>query len=563
MAADPTEQPTPPLDESIQATKAETATIASQLDTLTGDFDYTRRQNFMAALQAAESDAYALENVPDKFPAGSTEQQAATLYIQFIRLQTKLGELEEQHKPYLAHQLAALAQDVSARFDWATILQYYAQVATPADAPKDPWDNGILANAISSTAPVRETLAHAHYGVLGSQPYGQLEATLTAIQSQIPEWESRGFLLAQPRDPGTETLPQLQTRAQELVTTIRHIVGVVSAYAELKRRYRDGIIRYNRTTHLLNQVVASLNEAGGYGFNANDSAYLDAVSNFLAAQVEQLSANGTYPATGSRHRAAMESLQAVPVESAVNAITLEGFHEQPGELLVVTESDLRQELGLLVPACFLAKIRLVVVTTRPTEAPKEDPHVVATTPTEVPQENPRIETIGWHNGEFDDQGNLVESVIELYRSPRVQNSANVHEQAYTRGEFLDTALHEVAHSIHSALGYVDMHDWETVVANDTTAVTWYVGHARKTNVDRGLFEDFAESFMLAVRNPAILGAKSPARYQYMLSLVAKYMGEPQKKIFLQEIAARIHKHADTVQQTRSYLTDLEKGANND
>ncbi len=565
MPQDPSEKMKTPLDEhagaelsaSIQAKTNEVGRISGEINPILDTLDEARRGAFMSAVDEVEAGLLTADDLVGRFAEGSAERQMSRAYKTAKTLMGDIVELEEQHKPYLIEEVTALAKDVSERLNWDAVLRYYDVDSSNPERQQDAWDNGIMSNAVASMAVLREVQVLASTGELEAQDYSRLSWFLHAIQDEVPEWEKRGFISDRFRSDRTETVEETKARRLQMKQALENGIDVISKYASLKNQFRGMFLIPNHQDRFLEQVASSLDLERGYGSYASknyqkydyDPAYLDAVERFVTERSFKLMADDIYPATGAVAEAHIEKLRAIPVESAVSAIRIEGFEEKEGETLVVTEADLRKELGLLVPACFLDKLELVIATERPEFLDKDEPN---------------IETIGLHTPEFDSTGHLIKSKVEIYASPRVAETSTPFGRTYVEREFKGTALHEVGHRIHSDLDYSDMQRWIEVVEKDKTAVTQYVGHAREIGEPRGLREDFCESFQLAALEPGFLANKSLERFNYMMRLVGKYMGDEQREVFRQTMTAKLEKYNESMAKLREFVESRAKeGANID
>lgn len=109
----------------------------------------------------------------------------------------------------------------------------------------------------------------------------------------------------------------------------------------------------------------------------------------------------------------------------------------------------------------------------------------------------------------------------------------------TKKDFEYTTWHEFGHNAHHLMRYDEIMAWESVMQDDPGAVTWYVKHARKDNEKRGKREDFSESFMLFLGNPALLFTLSSKRYNFMFDFFTSRLKDEQIPSFKQRIGDQL------------------------
>ena len=103
-----------------------------------------------------------------------------------------------------------------------------------------------------------------------------------------------------------------------------------------------------------------------------------------------------------------------------------------------------------------------------------------------------------------------------------------------------------------------MQEWENVVAKDTTEVTWYVGHMREKDAVRGVREDFCETYQTAVLSPGYLYDMSPERFNYMMKLIGRYMGDEQRQAFAEDIKGKLEQYMHGKKELAKLIAEHEK-----
>jgi hypothetical protein len=471
------------------------------------------------------------EKFLSQYPVESLPNQYAKLYLDIIQVNQEINDLQEQHKPYKIQEATQLAQDISNRFDWDAFLDYYDFDYTGDRYEiykQDQWDYGIMLNALETVAAVRNINRQSSQGTITQESYGALEGFINHINANANEWEKRGFLSTTPVTSNeTEVIEATKEKHQKLNAQITQIMQTIQNYNNIKSKYRSLTTRYKFRDKLFGDISYTLNnnavneETSMWKKYDYDPRYLDAVERFIEKRRQKYIEEGTLPKLDNDYNEYIDNLQETNLENALSRMSISGFEEREGEYLVVTEEALRQEFRTTVPACFLNNIEFVVVTDRPKDLDKDDP---------------TVETIGRYIPDYDDKGNLIKSRIEIYTSPRVPETSGQKIRSVAERRFYATALHEVAHSIHSELTYVDLEEWERVREQDSTEITWYVEYMKKKDEKLLPAEDFCETFQTTVMDPLYLYVFSPSRYKYMINLISKHMGNEQMVSFIKSNA---------------------------
>jgi hypothetical protein len=499
------------------------------------------------AIKSLEAGDVIEDTFLSQFPEGSKTRDLAELVLKSMHEMRRIEELQEQHKPYVIKELNTLASNLESRFNWDNFLEQCDTGPTDSYEEKNR-GKGLMYNTLSEFAMVREVQQQFLRDTISQNSYELLKSYQEELESSTERWQQRGFLSEQIQTY-TELPSVEETRHQRLLlkTRLEEVENVAKNYASLKTRFRTLFNPHKFEDDLFEEVIRSLDVEKGYSHADgtwraydHDPRYLDAVQKFTARRIEQYVKNDRLPIFGEEYKAYIDKLRNTDTEAALSGITIKGFEESSGEVLVVTEENLRDNLRLLVPACFLENIELVIVKDKPEGVDKE---------------GSGVEVMGVHTPEFDDKGNLVKSYIEIYQSPRVSESTDLMERSVVTSHFNSYVLHEIAHSIHYRLTYEDMTRWSDVMKKDSTAVTWYVEHIREKKASDELIEDFCETFQLAVFFPDRLYKLSPERFKYMMKFMSLYMGNEQRLKFFDHVGALLEK---SLQSNEEIINSIEE-----
>lgn len=554
-----TDEQTPNVAEillnNIETKQEEWSEAGSRLNSLLATIDVYGGDDLYAALNDFREGQVSEEALRELAQRYTQDSELVDCYLKQLSLDKELEELKIEHKPFKLAELQTQVDSISSRINYDAIIEYYDEPNRSVKKTRDKWDSGEMANATATIAILRQASVKLRSGEIESKTWDELERIEKAIQRNSEEWEKRGFLHELPQNAHDESIEDTKKRRLELKDQLQKGLEVMKEYGELKSNYRSMARNYAFRDEFFSKVSASLDLETGFDYakdtwlaNEYDPRYLDAVQTFVAKRKQQYVNDDTLPLTGESYVTHMTQLKAMEAQEMVGQITLVGFEPRDGEILVVNEQKLKDRLALFVPACFLDKIEIVTSKDKPKDINLNDPN---------------IETVGSHVPEVDETGKLLKSKIEIYRSPRASESATQKEREIIEANFVETTLHEVAHSIHHDMSYGDLKAWHTVATQDRTAVTWYVRHTHLTRGEqRGNREDFAESFQMALLNPGTLLEISPARFEYMMKLVGMYMGNTQYEAFTQDIDAKLKKREEeNAQRIRAFAETIAEEAN--
>lgn len=463
-------------------------------------------------------------------------------YIEGMHLMHTIAELQERHKPMKIQELTEYAQGVYARFNWDAFLTYYEDNVHKYD----PWDNGLLPNGLASVARLRQIIVKAQQGTLGQEDYQQLDNWHSYLIEQHEEWAKRGFINESPVSTSKEvSTEEITQRRNELKERLQSVIYVLDEYGNLKSKFRNPVYDYRIDDRVLKQVTEALDLDRGYGYTNEiwkeveyDPRLLDAVEKFISRKIQEYVDTGLLPQLGEDYTQFLEKARTVELEKALKAIQVVGLEQNQGQELVVSETHLKHLLEKSVPAFFLDKIKSIVVMEKPEDLDEDNQN-----------------TNGEYIPVFDDKGNLVESRIKIYSSPYVPEDADHLTNFFVRNKFETVLLHEIAHNIHHVLPYIDMLNWEQVMEIDKTEVTWYVGYVREKYNKLSSGEDFSETFQMLVLNPGYLSVCSPVRFNYMLSLIVRYMNNEQREVFVADIQQKIEDYKKGAKELAKLITE--------
>jgi hypothetical protein len=202
----------------------------------------------------------------------------------------------------------------------------------------------------------------------------------------------------------------------------------------------------------------------------------------------------------------------------LSEIKIEGLIVESDKKLIITEDKITGFLENNIPIAFLKKIKKI-------EVSNEDPIEDVDLGTNEDGKNKAVEVkkVGSFNSEYDENGRLASGNILIYEPITVDKNANRNEELIIENGFRDTLTHEIGHAVHGDFSMDEMKEWEEVMKQDQTKVTWYVSYSETKSEPTKKREDFCESFMLFVKDPSFLKIISEKRFEYVKKLFETYM----------------------------------------
>lgn len=162
--------------------------------------------------------------------------------------------------------------------------------------------------------------------------------------------------------------------------------------------------------------------------------------------------------------------------------------------------------------------------------------------------------------ETNNLGQWVASRIRIFSRWYAEKSLKSPiAKKYLENDIIYIPTHEIAHRVHNELTLNEILEWERIMHNDNTAVTWYVEQNRQKDPEvAGKIEDFTESFGLFCTHPHWLKELSIERYNFMRAFFDKYVPDDQKKEFFKKHDNRILTFAAWVRRTRTSSKQLKE-----
>lgn len=133
----------------------------------------------------------------------------------------------------------------------------------------------------------------------------------------------------------------------------------------------------------------------------------------------------------------------------------------------------------------------------------------------------------WIAGDYDRDHRIISSYEPVSLKDSVQR------------KFKHTVYHEIGHHVHSTLSFDELQKWEDACRHERYALYTLLGLTK----NRKAQEVFAAAFSEFAREPALLLAKSPKRFDYMKQLFASQLPEDQRQSFYERLKGQTRKAA--------------------
>lgn len=472
-------------------------------------------------------------DIPDNELDGSLPLDVIPAAQKFREVMGRYRDLMSQRRglnteltPYRRQDFERLVLEASARISYDSIFDYYR------DSNRSFGSSDSLYNTASQLYSLRRFQHLLVSPLEATGDFDFFDSGCRTLESYLVEWEKKGFLDPEPTDES-----QINQKFGESVLAARRqllegldgIMIQLERYNKLRGVYQHTLefwYPYDPQLATIQRVLNFKRDEHGNDYEDFekldfDPAFIEAAKRHIARVIEEHRTAGHLPDTDESLQAERRRIDTIEVGEQVGKVRVEGFKAPEGMMAVVTPEELLLQAGELLPPDFISGLRAISHRARPEKSPQEDPNV---------------ELMGRFLPIFNEEHNFAGGEIEVYRSLFISpNTSEILKllvlKLLVMSEFMGTLWHEFGHNAHHMMRYDELNAWEDVMFQDRTAVTLYVRHTRKSSQNQGKREDFSESFMLFLTNPALLQAISPSRYDFMLGYFNRRLKTGQLKKF--------------------------------
>lgn len=414
------------------------------------------------------------------------------------------SRLDRELLPYRKADFEKILQNLSARVKFDAVFEYHG------DSKKVKTGSDLLINTVSDLYLLRRYQYEALHSE-GERDFAYYDFACHTLETFSKEWEEKGFLFDQEKEgyKYDQSFGQ-PVRAERLqkAASLKEILDELQEYNRLSLIYKIKLTtRYPLDPELseVQRVLGYTKEERDWGFEDFEEVDFDpglvtAAARFAERRVAFHRATGHLMPTTETLEDERKRIDVTENGNVDQDIRVEGFEAPEGMKAVVTPDGLIDEVKRILPPDFVRGLKALVH--------KDSPGVDDIS-------DPEVDVVGRFVPKFDQDGNLTEAEIRVFQKLFAPEGSDQRQVALIWSEFMDTTYHEFGHNAHHVMRLDEMREWEKVLAADKTAVTAYTQYSRSVNENRGKREDFADSFMLFVRNPAVLSVISPLRLQFM------------------------------------------------
>jgi hypothetical protein len=461
-----------------------------------------------------------------------------------------LRELIEPSKP---EEFKKIIEDTYSGINWGAVIRRYE---CDPFSPERQAQNDFITSTASELYYLHIIICQLRSGKLASHNYHELDTILRKIAELSQKWEEKGFFKEHPDIQTTEEVPspeqtrikreglirELQSLRAELVEC-KKLASVYSSNA--KFRNDDTVIQFFIHALELNFYHNDLEQYD------HDPRFVRAMRSFIDRKRVELEAKGILSQGDAARTKYLEPLKNMNIGPVLQSIEFIGFDEAEGLFTQELANQLKLSLASSLPPAMLRGIKSITLTIKDKDFDKD------------PDRPPNEEIAGRAKPEYDDEGNLILTRIEIYKDSmqRIKTRIESYPEFKQYAEnmvimnFIETVFHEIAHSVHDMMTFDEMRKWDQITDKYPTNVTWYVkrsGEERKLRLKnndgelreipegnqiaraRQKREDFCETFVLYCTYPARLQVVSPERYAFMHEFFLNYTKDEFKNAFARE-----------------------------
>lgn len=441
------------------------------------------------------------------------------------------NKLKSEYLPHIKQEYEDRLKQISPLIGYDKVFDYYHEINNYTKQGKDNADH------IANTATELFTLRRFQHELLFENldaDYDQYNYRLGVLVQFEDTWREKGFLLQDP-DPNFDMKGNFSEDSKairgQIAKQAEEALKTLERYGELFKTYRPSIINSREDVDYdLDQTHRIMDRGGNYLYDAKKFDEIDFDPNFVKAaqkHVRQLIINHELAGRLSRSQETLKQerqrIDSIDSESLLAGIEHKNFNVPDGEEVAMDIKEAMNEIKEIMPPDFIKRLRSVSYKPEAEKTGEEDVNT---------------ETVGRFFpifGEGDNWDKIQATEIEVYKPFFISPEAKLELKLYIKKEFIETLHHEFGHNAHYSLDLDEMEAWEKVMSTDKTPITWYVKYAREKETGTGKREDFSESFMMFLNNPAVLAIVSPIRFQFMLEYFGRHLQTEQGKGFSEKL----------------------------
>jgi hypothetical protein len=429
----------------------------------------------------------------------------------------KVKRLQTEYLPYKKEEVDSMANDLSSRINFGKVLSYYQK--------EERQDNSdLLSNTLRETYFLRKIEAELAGGrEIDFDKLDYYQNNLVRLQAV---WQNKGFLNVEADKDFKRTVNDVEKNREnrsKLLEKINLLEADLKTFQDLASVYRLRLRFSSNPDKNLSDIAYALKQGEqeitqsmkDFDILDYDARFIEAAYDYVDDCEKELKLEGKLPLDESDTREYVENRRRDWNDTA-KTMGFSGFVDKEGMELLLKQKDILAFLTSNFPASFLTGV---------TEIAASD--AVFRKETNVIDGNGSLTseevTLGEFVPTYDNEGNFSSGKIVIYEPIHIKEKMGVLEKVVVKSKFEDTLAHEVGHGVQCNLSRDEMEAWEKTLDSDKTAVSWYVNYAREKGVEKGKREDFSESIMLFIKNPAVLQLISETRFNYMTQLFRRHM----------------------------------------
>ena len=442
--------------------------------------------------------------------------EAINSYSNIKGMEIELTRLEEEYKPFKLEEIRGYADQLSKKIDFDTVADYFL------NRENHPMSDDLLLEDFFLLREVN----------LGGN-LDHLDEVEDRLKSLSKSCEEKEFLRGDDQsDIENEELNGL-TRLKLLEETGAIVDELYTYTYRLFGTYRVGDSFGDNLDKFTDLLEYGVRGGGKKEINESvfDPRFLKSIGKKFREKVIELKGDGWLSQNSEEVKKYIEAKRG-NWKDIFETLEMEGFIEEEGEKIVVTEDSIKSFLEGSFPTAFLKKIQKI-------EASKERP--VADVDLNDTGKKLKIETLGSYKS-----GHIL-----MYEPISVKKDSWIGEMVPKK--FKRTLTHEIGHGVLENLSIDEMKGWEEVMEKDDAEITWYVGYSKGKSEKMKKREDFCESFMAFVHDPGVLRILSESRFEYMRNLFEKYMDLDKLSKFKENLWVTLEL-ADMIFEVSGYTT---------
>lgn len=415
-----------------------------------------------------------------------------------------------------------LVKDLSSRLDFDRVVRWVEEINPESHEPES------LGDIFDQLYFLRRWEIGGVLGLLDASKQHDLARVRSSLEEFRKDWEKRGFLRNKP-DPNftpeqkygskiTGRRQPLQARLDLALLTLRD--------AKTLRKIFCPSPRAGSTVDFpLEQIRDGLNLEDRLRFPGEEPERIDfdprllrAVEDYVSQRLDQLAIKGKYTQNSRIRKEFLDQVRSANLTrlrvGGINKFVSGEMKENEANL-AIRQSDILADLHFSFPAYFLQGLDLIAFT-----KPEDSKDLGKFVPKFAGNE-------------------LANFQIRIYVDPHISGDSTDSQIARKRSVITGVIYHEIGHAMLYKLAYQDLARWEEIIRDEKVDVTWYVEDEAKEGAADD--EDFCESLMLFVKNPAALSVIAPGRFNYFRDLFREYMDFGKREDFDRLLGERMQK----------------------